>query len=276
MSAKINNYLADTFNLNGKCAIVTGGGTGIGAAIAQGLALAGATVVLVGRRIGPLEDSCRQISQLLYDDDESGHVFYVPFDVTDTEKIPSFLSKVEETTGGLKPTILVNNAGVNVRQKAEDLTDDHWDLSLKLMLTAPSMLTRALADNFKEFGYGRVINIASLQTYQAFPDSLPYACAKSGTLGLTRALAEQYSPLHGYENVTCNAIAPGYVKTDLTAKVFADQERAQRLADATILGRNSDPEDLVGAAVFLAGNASKYITAQTIPVDGGFTALGLR
>jgi gluconate 5-dehydrogenase len=118
--------------------------------------------------------------------------------------------------------------------------------------------------------------MASLQSYRAFPDSIPYAAAKSGILGLTRALSEAYSPAYGYPGVTCNAVAPGYVKTELTAKVFADVERAQQLANATLLGRNSLPDDLVGAVIFLASPASAYVTGQTLPVDGGFSALGMR
>jgi NAD(P)-dependent dehydrogenase (short-subunit alcohol dehydrogenase family) len=118
--------------------------------------------------------------------------------------------------------------------------------------------------------------MASLQSFRAFPDSIPYAASKSGVLGLTRALSEAYCTPRGYEGVTCNAIAPGYVKTELTKSVFADQERSQRLADATLLGRNSIPEDLVGTAVFLASPAASYVTGQVLPVDGGFSALGLR
>ena len=266
-----SSYLESMFSLSGKCAIVTGGGTGIGQAISTGLARAGAKVVLVGRRSQPLIDACNGINS--YND--TTMAFPLSFDITDLDNLPDLVAQAE-TLSGLKPTILVNNAGVNVRQKAHDLTQEHWNTSLSLMLTAPSMLTRAMANNFKQEQYGRVINIASLQTYQAFPDSMPYAAAKSGCLGLTRAIAEQYSPTHGYYNVTSNAIAPGYVKTELTAKVFADEERANRLASATILGRNSEPQDLVGTLIFLAGNASSYITGQTIPVDGGFTALGLR
>ena len=117
---------------------------------------------------------------------------------------------------------------------------------------------------------------ASLQSLRAFPNSIPYAASKSGVLGLTRALAEAYSPAYGYDGITCNAIAPGYVKTELTAAVFADEERAERLAARTLIGRNSVPEDLVGTAIFLCSEASAYVNAQTLYVDGGFTALGER
>jgi NAD(P)-dependent dehydrogenase (short-subunit alcohol dehydrogenase family) len=144
------------------------------------------------------------------------------------------------------------------------------------MLTAPFMLTRAFASAMRDQHYGRIISIASLQSYQAFGDSLPYASAKSGVLGLTRALAEAYSNSPDYQNITANALAPGYVATDLTKSVFADAPRANRLADRTMVGRNSVPQDLVGPCVFLASPASAYVTGQCLPVDGGFTALGLR
>lgn len=277
-------YLQQLFSLEGRACLVTGGGTGIGAALALGLARAGARVALTGRRVEPLQQSAEAIQaqlvsdgfDLLQDDNMRNRAVAVPGDITNFESIPSILAECQEKMGGIPPTILINNAGVNVRQKAGDLEKHHWDQSLHLMLTAPFELTRAMSDNFVSEKYGRVISMASLQSYRAFPDSIPYAAAKSGVLGLTRALSEAYSTVNGYDGVTCNAIAPGYVKTELTASVFADQERSQRLADATLLGRNSVPDDLVGATLFLASPAAAYVTGQTLPVDGGFTALGLR
>ncbi len=259
------------FDLSGRTALITGGGTGIGSAMALGLAQSGAKVVLVGRRDGPLKEAASQINSKI----ESTVAFAVPGDVTKYDTLDDIVNQAKELTG--KPvTILINNAGVNFRKKAEELTPDHWKLSTDLMLTAPFFLARACSEGFKQEKYGRIINTASLQSYRAFPDSIPYAASKSGALGLARALAEYFSPTHGFENVTCNNIGPGYVKTELTAKVFADMERAKRLADATILGRNSVPEDLVGTAIYLSSNASAYVTGQTIMVDGGFTSLGMR
>lgn len=247
---------------------------GIGAALATGLARAGASVVLTGRRQSILEDTAIQIQSQL-GGESPPRAFCSPCDITDYSVIADLVEETEFLTG-IPPTILINNAGINVRQKAEDLTSEHWQTSLELMLTAPFMLTRALSSNMQKEQYGRIVNIASLQSLQAFPNSIPYAAAKSGTLGLTRALAEAYSAPHGYANVTCNAIAPGYVKTELTKSVFDDAERSQRLADATMVGRNSVPEDLVGAALFFCSPAAHYVTGQTLPVDGGFSALGMR
>jgi gluconate 5-dehydrogenase len=298
-SSSPSSYLSDLFSLAGRCALVTGGGTGIGAALAMGLARSGASVVLLGRRERPLEDTSKMIREQLAadsssssdgsgcssaddnnDDDDTATLFAkravaYPCDICDYHQLADVVSEAEFLTG-IPPTILINNAGVNFRQPADQLTSDHFDRSFALMQTAPFMLTRAMSENMKRERYGRIITLASLQSHRAFPDSIPYATAKSGVMGLTRALSEAYSPVSGYDNVTCNAIAPGFVKTDLTAKVFADAERARRLADATLLGRNSVPEDLVGAAIFFASPAAGYVTGQTLSVDGGFTALGLR
>jgi len=288
VTASVSAAATSLFSLSGKTALITGGGTGIGAAIAKGLAEAGARVVLVGRRELPLQQTANEINASLpnanTNTNTSGNLsaqvkaqvaFALPADILNYDEHTNLIHKAGQLTG--QPvTILVNNAGVNVRQPAPDLTPDHWHTSLDLMLTAPFYLAKACSPNFRSQNYGRIVNVASLQSYRAFPDSIPYATAKSGVLGLCRSMAEYFSPVHGYHNVTCNNIGPGYVKTDLTAKVFEDEERAGRLASATILGRNSVPEDLVGTAVYFCSNASSYVTGQTIMVDGGFTSLGLR
>ena len=272
MSVAARSVAPKLFDLTGRVAVVTGGGTGIGAGLAQGLAEAGARVVLVGRRPEPLAASAALINEAVGAEERA---FALPADILDYDRHPTLVAQAREMAGA-PPTILLNNAGINVRQKAENLTHAHWDVSLHLMLTAPFFLGRALSDNMRQEKYGRIVNIASPQSYLAFPDSIPYAAAKAGNLGLARAMAEHFSPCHGFDNVTVNNISPGYVKTELTASVFADVERAERLAGRTLLGRNSVPDDMVGTVVYLASEASSYVTGQTIPVDGGFTSLGLR
>jgi gluconate 5-dehydrogenase len=148
------------------------------------------------------------------------------------------------------------------------VTAEAFDLHMALHLRAPFLLTQAFAPAMARRGYGRIINIASLQSYRAFPDSAPYGAAKGGVVQLTRAIAQEWSS-HG---VTCNAIAPGFFPTPLTEAVFADAERSARNAAQTAIGRNGDLEDLAGATVFLAAPASAYVTGQTLAVDGGFTA----
>jgi NAD(P)-dependent dehydrogenase (short-subunit alcohol dehydrogenase family) len=271
-------FLRELFSLEGRCAIITGGGTGIGLSLAAGLARAGACVVLTARRQKVLEQAKAEIQKQLRDDgiDEvERRVHVYPSDITDFSQINPLVQECEYVTG-IPPTILVNNAGANLRKPIDEVHSEDFIASQALMITAPFLLTRAIAPNFRSQTYGRVVNLASLQSFRAFPDSVSYASAKSGILGLTRALAEAYSAPNGYDNVTVNAVAPGYVRTDLTSTVFADEARAQRLADCTLTGRNSVPDDLVGAAVFLCGPSASYVTGQTLPVDGGFTALGLR
>jgi gluconate 5-dehydrogenase len=260
------------FDLTGRVAIVTGGGTGIGACLAKGMAEAGAKVVLVGRRPDPLTKSASAINEAIGEE----RAFPLPADVLEYDKHPDLIAETKSLAGGVPPTILLNNAGINVRQKADDLTPEHWKVSLDLMLTAPFFLARAMSESMKEEKYGRIINLASLTSYLAFPDSIPYTSAKSGALGLSRAMAEHFAPIHGFDNVTVNNIAPGYVKTELTAKVFADTKRVEKLAERTLIGRNSVPDDLVGTVIYLSSEASSYVTGQTISVDGGFTSLGLR
>jgi NAD(P)-dependent dehydrogenase (short-subunit alcohol dehydrogenase family) len=259
------------FSLSSRVALVTGGGTGLGAALAQGLAEAGASVVVAGRRVEPLEQTASRINAAL----GKQACWPLQCDVADLDAAGSIVQRATDLAGGSPVTLLINNAGVNVRQPAADLTAAHWRQSLDLMLAAPFFLARAAAPGMSREGYGRIITTASLQSSLAFPNSIPYAAAKSGGLGLTRALAEAYSPAYGYEGITCNAIAPGFVRTELTEEaVFGDDSLAARLAARTIARRNSVPSDLVGACVFLCSPASAYVNAQTLYVDGGFTALG--
>ena len=263
------------FDLTGRVAIVSGGGTGIGAGLAQGMAEAGANVVLIGRRPDRLEESASNINEVVGET----KAFPLPADLLEFENHPKLVEEATRLAGGsaaTPPTILLNNAGINVRKKPDDLTPEHWRISTDLMLTAPFFMARAMQDGMKQEKYGRIMNIASVQSFMAFPDSIPYAAAKCGNIGLARAMAEYFAPYHGFENVTVNNIAPGYVKTELTEAVFADKERAERLAQRTILGRNSIPDDYVGTALYLASEASNYVTGQTISVDGGMTELGLR
>lgn len=266
----------DLFSLHGRVALVTGGGTGIGACIAEGLADAGAKVVLVARREAPLKQTAERINESSTSSKRAAYLANV--DLTAMSKSEEFSALVTEAAKlfpeQIPVTILINNAGMNWRKQVSELSPSHWSTSFDLMVRVPFELTRACAPQMSAANFGRVVSIASLQSYQAFPDSLPYASAKSGILGMTRGLSEAYSPRRGFHGITCNAIAPGYVSTELTKSVFDDKERAQMLADKTILGRNSVPEDLVGPAVFLCSQASEYVTGQTLAVDGGFGSLG--
>jgi NAD(P)-dependent dehydrogenase (short-subunit alcohol dehydrogenase family) len=248
------------FDLTGRRALVTGGNSGIGEAMSRALGLAGASVLLVARRETELEAATQRLRQ------EGIDAAWLAADLTDTDHLGAVRGQASQRLGGID--ILVNAAGVNLRQPFGEVTPQAWGAQLALHLTAPFFLTQVLAPGMAERGWGRILNIASLQSYRAFGDSAPYGASKGGVLQLTRAIAQEWSS----RGITCNAIGPGFFPTALTAAVFANPELAQRNAAQTCIGRNGQLEDLYGATVFLASNASAYITGQTLMVDGGFTA----
>lgn len=248
------------FSLRGARALVTGGSSGIGAAIAEALSDAGAAVMLVARSVSELEQTSRRLRASGCD------AQWIACDLTDRPALRQLASDVIGRHGF--PDILVNAAGVNHRKPVNEVSDVDWDATLSINLTAPFLLAQLLAPGMVKKGWGRIINVASLQSIRAFADSVPYGASKGGIMQLTRALAEAWSR-HG---VTCNAIAPGFFPTRLTAPVFADPARANAVAARTMIGRNGSLQDLHGSAIYLASRASDYVTGQTIFVDGGFSA----
>lgn len=263
MSNKVDSASAAIrllFDLNGRVALVTGGNSGIGNAIAWALASAGASVVLLARREHELETSVDHFRRT------GLSAAAISRDLTDRAVYASIAHDASTAFGA--PDILVNASGINARRSFDALGDAHWDHTLAVNLTAPFLLARALAPAMRDRGWGRIINISSLQSVRAFPDSAPYGASKGGVAQLTRAIAEFWSR-HG---VTCNAIAPGFFPTPLTAPVLGDPSQAAALAARTMVGRNGEMKDLFGAAVFLASDASAFITGQTLFVDGGFSA----
>lgn len=250
----------DAFSLAGRVAVVTGGNSGIGAALAEGLGVAGARVVLVARREDALADVQSRLQSLgVSSSCQAG-------DLLDRPGIAALASLCAQPYGN--PDILVNGAGINLRQPADEISLESWDQTINLNLSAPFFLAQALLPAMQDKGFGRIINIASLQSKRAFKNGLAYGAAKGGVSQLTRAMAEAWSG-HG---VTCNAIAPGFFPTPLTAPVFNDPQTAKWAADQTAIGRNGRMEDLHGPAVFLASQAAEYVTGQTLFVDGGFSA----
>ncbi len=252
--------LAQLFDLDGKIAIVTGGSSGVGLAMAQALGMAGAKVVLVSRRRDALDQAAGLLQR------EGIDVRVVAGDLSDPKGIESIAASALKCFG--RSDILINAAGVNLREPFEEVSVETWRQQLNIHLAAPMFMVQALAPDMQRRGWGRVINIASLQSYRAFANSAPYGAAKGGILQLTRAIAQRWSA-HG---ITCNAIGPGFFPTQLTAPVFNDPTLAQHHAAQTAIGRNGEMRDLWGATVFLASDASAYITGQTIMVDGGYTA----
>lgn len=252
--------IASLFDLRGRRALVTGGSSGIGLAMAQALGLAGARVMLAARREAELARAAGTLRALGVAADT------LAVDLSDVPALRAAAQRAEAAMGGVD--ILVNAAGINLRQAFEDVTPEAWQAQIALHLGAPFFLTQALAPGMKARGWGRIVNIASLQSTRAFANGAPYGAGKGGVVQLTRAIAQAWSR-HG---ITCNAIGPGFFPTALTAPVFADEALARHHAEATCIGRNGELADLHGATVFLASDASAYVTGQTLMVDGGYTA----
>ncbi len=248
------------FSLTGKVALVTGATSGIGRRQALALAQAGAAVVLLGRREAQLQEAVAEIEAV------KARAAALSADLSDRDQLPKLAERAMVPFGSID--ILINAAGMNLRQPAVEITLESWDMTLNLNLAVPFFLARELIPAMEVNGWGRIINIASLQSSRAFPNGLAYGASKGGISQLTRAMAEAWSR-HG---ITCNAIAPGFFPTELTAPVYKDPDQLDKLAAQTAIGRNGELSDLDGLTVFLASPASDYITGQIIHLDGGFTA----
>lgn len=237
----------DRFAVAGRIVCVTGASSGIGAHLAQVFAAAGAQVVGVARR-------------------EIADMASVTADLADLDAIPATAARIADVFG--PPEILINAAGVNLRQTADAVSLDGWRATLDLNLAAPFFLAQALVPGMRAGGWGRILNFASLQTERAFPGGLAYGASKGGVGQLTRAMAEAWSR----DGITANALAPGFFPTELTGPVFEDPERAARNAAQTCVGRNGALADLEGPTLFFCSPAADYVTGQVLFVDGGFTA----
>ena len=248
------------FDLSDRVAVVTGASSGIGRAMAEALADAGAAVVLVARREDALESAAAEIRA------RDGEAVPVVADLNDRDALPDIADRCCRAIG--RVGIVVNAAGVNLRERVDEITAESWDRTVDLNLAVPFFFTREFIPDMRDNGYGRVINIASLQSSRAFANGLAYGSSKGGVCQLTRAMAEAWSR----DGIMCNAIAPGFFPTGLTAPLFANPELESRLAAQTAVGRNGRLEDLRGITVFFASDASSYITGQTLYIDGGFTA----
>jgi len=250
----------DLFDLTGRVAVVTGGGTGLGKGMAAGLAEAGAQVVLAGRRQDVLDEAAKEIRSL------GGQATGINLDVTHFRELPAFFDAVAARFGRLD--ILVNNAGTNRRSPPLEFTEADWDTVMDLNLKAVFFCCQAAARIMKERGGGKIINTASLASTYASVNQSAYAPSKGGIKMLTQHLALELAPF----KITVNAIGPGWFRTPLNDVLFQDEAWARGVRATIPWGRTGTPEDLKGAAVFLASRAADYVTGQVIYVDGGMLA----
>ncbi|MET8766046.1 SDR family oxidoreductase [Streptomyces sp. NPDC004658] len=252
-------YLSDLFSLDGRVAVVTGGSSGIGRAIAGALARAGASVVIVARRKTELAATVDELAS------DGCRAAWVSGDLGTRDGVRAAAEEAAAVFG--EPDILVNSAGINLRPPMDELGEDVWDTTMTVNLEAPFLLGQRFGPGMAERGFGRIIHITSQQAHRAFVQSGAYGVSKGGLESLARSQAEAWSPY----GVTCNTLVPGFVLTPLNRRLQEDPGKVAALAARTMVGRNGLAEDFAGAAVFLAGRASAYVTGQSIHVDGGFS-----
>ncbi|MFI7407371.1 SDR family NAD(P)-dependent oxidoreductase [Streptomyces sp. NPDC049627] len=252
-------YLSELFSLDGRVALVTGGSSGIGRAIAEALARAGARVAIVARKEAELAATVGELEA------HGCRAAWVSADLGTRDGVRRAADEAAEPFG--EPDILVNSAGINLRPPMGELGEDVWDTTMAVNLEAPHLLGQRFGPGMAERGFGRIIHITSQQAHRAFVQSGAYGVSKGALEALARSQAEAWSPY----GVTCNTLVPGFVMTPLNARLSSDPEKVAALAARTMVGRNGLAEDFAGAAVFLASRASAYVTGQAVFVDGGFS-----
>lgn len=247
------------FDLSGRVALVTGAYRGLGFAIARGLAQAGATVIVNGRK----RDEVNAAAQKLRDAGLASGTSL--FDVTDAAAARAAVAEVQANHGPID--ILVNNAGVQRRNPLVDFQKADWDLIMATNLTAPFLVSQAVLPSMIERKRGKIIHIASLMSEMARPSVVPYIAAKGGVRQLTRGMAVELAP----HNIQVNAIGPGYFATEMNRALMDNAEFNAWVCKRTPAGRWGQPEEIAGLAVFLASRASDYITGQLLVIDGGMS-----
>ncbi|MGW3205845.1 SDR family NAD(P)-dependent oxidoreductase [Streptomyces sp. NPDC001135] len=252
-------YLFDLFSLDGRVAVVTGGSSGIGRAIAGALARAGASVVVVARGKEQLAETVSGLTAA------GCRAAWVAADLSTRDGVRAAAEEAAGVFG--EPDILVNSAGINLRPPMSELGEDVWDTTMAVNLQAPFLLGQRFGPGMAERGFGRIIHITSQQAHRAFVQSGAYGVSKGALESLARSQAEAWSPY----GVTVNTLVPGFVMTPLNERLSSDPEKVAALAARTMTGRNGLAEDFEGAAVFLASRASAYVTGQSVFVDGGLS-----
>ncbi|PZU63188.1 MULTISPECIES: 2-dehydro-3-deoxy-D-gluconate 5-dehydrogenase KduD [Sphingobium] len=250
--------MSNIFDLGGKVAIVTGANTGIGQAIALSLAAAGADIAAVGRT--PAEETVEKVRAL------GRKAEIVSADLSSIEPVQRVVDETVAKLGGLD--ILINNAGIIRRADSVDFTEEDWDAVIDTNLKSTFFLAQAAGRHMLAQGSGKIVNIASLLSFQGGIRVPSYTASKSGVAGLTKLLANEWAA----KGVNVNAIAPGYIATNNTAALQADETRNRQIQERIPAGRWGDPSDIGGAAVFLASPAANYIHGHVLAVDGGWLA----
>jgi NAD(P)-dependent dehydrogenase (short-subunit alcohol dehydrogenase family) len=248
------------FDLSGRVALVTGGNKGLGRVFARALLSCGADVAIAGRDQRALDDACRDLVC------DGRAPLGITADVTERGQVERMVATVVERLGRLD--ILVNNAGTNIRKPLLELSDEEWDSVLDLNLRGAMLVARAAGRQMVAQRSGRVINITSVLSAVALPGISAYSTSKGAVMQLTRALALEWA----HANVTVNCIGPAYFATEMTRPLYEDPERKRFIEERTPMGRWGEPDELAGAVVFLASDAARFLTGQTIFVDGGWLA----
>ena len=253
--------MSDQFDLAGRVAVVTGGGRGIGRAIAVELASAGAAVVPSARSTDEIEAVADEIRS------DGGDAVAVPADVTDPDAVADVIDRTEDEFGPID--VVVNNAGFNPDDalgRPEDVSTESLDRVLDVNLSGAYEVTTAAAEGLLESDGGSVINVASVGGLVGLPRQHPYVASKHGLVGLTKSMSLDWAP-----EVRVNAVAPGYVSTELTEDLESNERLRQSIVDRTPLERFAEPEEIAGPVVFLASDAASYVTGTVLAADGGWT-----
>jgi NAD(P)-dependent dehydrogenase (short-subunit alcohol dehydrogenase family) len=250
----------DSFDLSGRVALVTGGNRGIGRALAQGLAEAGASIVVTSREEERAESAAAEIAQAT-----GRKCLGRSLEVRDEAQVQAVVEKSIAELGGMH--ILVNNAGINIRESIDELRNESWEQVVGTNLSGAMLCSRAVVPHMKAQQWGRIINLGSILSFVGIPQRAAYASSKAGLLGLTRAMALDLAS----DGITVNALCPGVFKTEINRPILNDPEYLREFLKQIPLGRMGDPDELKGAAVFLASEAGRYMTGAALMVDGGWT-----
>lgn len=249
------NIVNSFFSLQDKLVLITGGGTGLGLAMAKAFASQGARVVISGRRVDVLAQACQIMGS---------NAVYEQFDITDFDKIPQWISSIESKYGNID--VLINNAGIHIKKDIFSYSNDDFRRVITTNEEAVFVVSREVAKKMAQRKSGSILLISSMASQYGIPKVIGYTAAKSAIEGMTRAMAVELSPL----GIRVNCIAPGFIRTDMSSSALDnDPERKAKVLGRTPMGDLGAPEDVANAALFLSSQAAKYITGVVLPVDGG-------